>query len=121
MKTVLQPNVLSPRQAWEQVKDLPRLEEILEACNIRFLDLTHRHNDIFFDVCDWVWIDFSYAFPLNITGKTRISKRIAYIRPHQAIDLILGEITRRMGGCPCDNRLKAWTVFCAEAKKEENK
>ena len=97
-------NPKKAREVWDTIKDLPEIEDILKSLNLVYDGMTwNDHPEM--DVSDW---HLSQKFECE--GKIEIQKYYC-LRPELVMDLILGEITRRMGGCPCDERLKGWIVW----------
>jgi len=103
-KTVKPP---SAREVWNQIKDLPKIEDILKSLDLSYDSMEwdgHPH----IDVSDW---HLRQEFVCE--GKSDIQEFYC-LRPELVLDLIVGEITRRMGGCPCDKRLEAWRLWKQE-------
>lgn len=101
------------RTTWNQVKDLPAIEEIMRYLDLFYDNMDWHNGGSTSDVSDWWRVSVTIGSRRE-GGKSYARKTLSYIDPHQALDLIVGEITRRMGGCPCDKRLEAWKVWCQQ-------
>lgn len=102
---------LKARELWNMVKDLPQFDDICKTLDLHYDGMEwEEHPEK--DVSDWhllqVWLDSD--------GKLAAQEYFR-LAPCRVLDLILGEISRRMGGCPCDKRLEAWIVWNKEAGK----
>lgn len=100
------------REVFDRLNDLPHIDDILDKLYLHFDNMIHKADDGNWDISEWWFVSPCISFMRE--GKPRAAKTMAPMTPDQVLDLVIGEITRRMGGCPCDKRLEAWKVWNAE-------